>query len=453
MNPTHAYIALTAIALSLSACGSRETSSPPPAAETPTATEGPSAPSPSEPTPSEPAPSEPAPSATDGNASPHDDAAFAAASRAFAIDLWRARSGERGNAAVSPASLSLALAMAWGGARGDTAAQMARALRFPDDPSALHRAARAQLAKWNAPHDDYSLRVANRLFAKNGLPLEDAFVALTRDAYSAPIESLSFADLEAARARINAWVAEQTVDRIPEILPAGALDSDSRLVLTNAIHFRGTWQTGFMEGMTRPAPFHLDGGETVRVPMMGQAPSRYAYTADETAQVIELPYRGGDLAMIVILPRERGGLAALESALTVERLEGWIAALSRREIALSIPRFRIDPAGPIALKPTLQALGMQLPFEPAADFTGMSSPPSPQEMLYIDEVYHRAFVEVDENGTEAAAASAVVMTARGAGMPGGGPTVFRADHPFLFLIRDSRSGAYLFMGRVADPRG
>lgn len=168
--------------------------------------------------------------------------------------------------------------------------------------------------------------------------------------------------------------------------------------------------------------------------------------------LLELPYVGDELSMVIVLPSERDGLAAVEDGLTADRLEGWIAALAVRQVNVFLPRFRVDPPESVRLKDTLTAMGMPLAFTPAADFTAMSDPSDADERLYIDNVYHRAFVEVNEEGTEAAAATAVVMRARGGGGGPPDPPTFRADHPFLFLLRDRRSGAILFMGRVADPR-
>lgn len=386
-------------------------------------------------------------------ASAQDTATFARSTRAFAVDLWRQVRTREGNVAVSPASLSTALAMTWAGARGETASQMASTLHFGDDADALHRAAQAQIEAWNDPErETYELSVANRLFAQDGMPLEEDFVALTRDRYGAPVELVGFrSDPEQARQHINGWVSSQTHQRIDELLPEGSLDSLTRMVLTNAVYFHGDWQTQFDEDATSDRPFHLAGGEDASVPTM-QLTSRFGYAQQGGVSLLQMPYVGDELAMLFVLTAERDGLSSLEESLTVEQLDAWTEALSEQQVQVELPRFRVeDPAG-LPLKETLIAMGMPVPFSARdADFTAMSDPSDSAEQLHIDNVYHQVFVEVNEEGTEAAAATGVVMAARGAGGPPPRP-VFRADHPFLFLIRDVRSGTILFMGRVADPR-
>ena len=279
------------------------------------------------------------------------------------------------------------------------------------------------------------------------------FVALTRDRYSAPIEAVDFrTGFEPARLHINEWTASQTQDRIRDLLPPRSLNDLSRLVLVNAIYFRGTWRYRFPEDATRDQPFYPSAGAPAAVPTM-RITARLGFARPDGAQILELPYVGDELSMVLLLPNERDGLGALEQALTAERLSGWIGALQPAQVEVELPRFRIDPPASVPLKDTLRTMGMPIAFTPQADFTAMSAATTPDEQLYIDNVFHKAFVEVNEEGTEAAAATAVVMRARGGGAGAAPPTPrFVADHPFLFLIRDTRSGAVLFMGRVADPR-
>ncbi|HJL17077.1 MAG TPA: serpin family protein [Sandaracinaceae bacterium LLY-WYZ-13_1] len=383
-------------------------------------------------------------------ASDADTRAFAASTRAFGVDLWRRLRSRDGDLVISPASLSIGLAMTWGGARGETAHQMAETLHLGEDPGGLHRAAHAQLARWQDPRG-YELHVANRLFAQQGTPLEDGFVTLTRERYGAPIERLDFGQREATRARINAWVDERTRGRIDELLPSGSIDALTRLVLTNAVYFLGEWRTRFDADDTRDAPFHADGGGAHPVPTM-HVTERFRHARADGVQVLEMPYAGEALAMAVILPDARDGLGALEEGLSVERLDGWLEALRERQVEVALPRFRIEMDAPLQLKPVLREMGMPLAFTPQADFRAMSAPESPDEDLFIDDVYHRAFLEVNEEGTEAAAATAVVMRARGGPPTHDATPRFVADHPFLFVLRDLETGAILFMGRVTDPR-
>lgn len=380
---------------------------------------------------------------------------FATANDAFAADLWQRLRERDGNLAVSPASISVALAMTWGGARGDTARAMADVMHFGDDPAAFHRAASGTLAVWNDPdRTEYELAVANRLFAEQTYSWQPSFVALTRDRYAAPLEPVDFRGAaESARQDINAWVEDRTRDRIADLIPSGALDADTRMVLANAIYFRADWQAQFVANDTSDQAFHAPNG-AVQVPTMHQT-HRFAYGATDGVQLLEMPYRGGELSMLIALPEERGGLSAIEAQLGADTVDRWVDALSVRDVAVSLPKFRVDPAEPIALRDTLSAMGMAIAFDGStADFSGMADPDANEgRPLFIDDVFHKAFVAVDEEGTEAAAATAVVMSLESAAMPPQDLVRFTADHPFLFFIRDTRSGAILFMGRVADPSG
>jgi len=394
------------------------------------------------------------------DATPESTAALVQASNAFGLDLWARLREEEGNRVFSPASISLALGMTWAGARGETGEQMARVLHFGEQ-EAVHAAAAALLARWNDPgREQYELRVVNRLFGEQRYTFEQDFLALTRRRYGAPLEALDFSGApDPSRQHINAWVAGQTADRIRDLLPPRSVDSDTRLVLTNAVYFLGKWVSPFEPNLTRDADFHVAPGRTVQVPTMHRT-APFAYGEAPGLTLLEMPYRGEDLAMVFLLPNERDGLDALERGLSAEALSGWLAALSSdpapgslspTRVAVSLPKFEIDPASSTALKQTLVEMGMPVAFDRgAADFTGMANPPDPRERLHISQVFHKAFVRVDEEGTEAAAATAVVM-GRGAGPPPAQPKVFQADHPFLFLIRDLRSGMILFLGRVSDP--
>jgi serpin B len=382
--------------------------------------------------------------------------ALASAANSFSVELWRSLGARDGNLAVSSGSISLALAMTWAGARGETASQMAEKLHF-DDTGGLHGAAANLLARWNDPErDSYELRVANRLFGDRAFAIEKEFLALTRDRYGAGIEGLDFRGAaERSRSRINGWVAGQTRDRIRDLLPKSSIDEGTRLVLVNAVYFLGRWQAPFETEATSDAVFHRSGGEpTVRVPTMHRTGShRYAET--DELQVLELPYEGADFAMTLLLPRAVHGCSELEGQLSADQIARWIGALGYEPVEVAIPRFEIDPAEPLRLAGSLRAMGMELAFDPrAADFTGIAKASGSEDRLFIAEVFHKAFVKVDEAGTEAAAATAVDMGPTAAAPPFDEPPppkVFRADHPFLFLIRDVRSGVILFTGRVSDP--
>lgn len=356
-----------------------------------------------------------------------------------------------GNQIFSPASIAVALEMTYAGARGETAAQMGGVLGV-EEADALHEAAGNVLASWNDPsRSAYTLRVANRLFGERRFMFRQPFVDLTASMYSAPLEALDFVtNADRSRVHINEWVARQTNDRIRDLIPPGSIDGLTRLVLANAVYFLARWERPFEPNDTDRRPFFVAANRSVQAPTMQQSES-FRYAEVPGAQVLEMPYRGGEIAMTIVLPTERMGLAAIERELDADRLAKWIAALGKERVAVSLPKFRVEP-GSISMTDHLRALGMPLAFDPQrADFDGMAPRDASQDALYVSDVFHKAFVEVDEDGTQAAAASAVVMTMRSASMFARHSVVFNADHPFLFLIRDTRSGAILFMGRLVDP--
>jgi serpin B len=433
------------LALTL-ACGTSATSEPPaptpspePATQTPPTNEPAARPTPSEPT--DPSPAVPA--ATEDQA-----ALFARSVNAFGLDLWK-HVGE-GNQTLSPASVAIALDMTFAGARGETADQMARVLHVEGDRDAFHAAAGGMLVRWSAASDDLTLAVANRLFGHEGFAFEDPFLALTRERYGAPLERVDFSASEAARQHINGWVAQRTNDRIRDLIPPRAIDDQTRLVLTNAIYLLAKWAEPFPGHATRPATFHVNGTEARPVPTMHATGTR-RFAQVDGVRLLELPYRAGGLSMLFVLPDARDGLAAVERRLDAPTLERWASALTPQQTQVALPKFRVAPESSFALAEALKALGMPIAFDRgAADFTGMANPPSPADRLFVSQVFHKAFVDVNEEGTEAAAATAVVM-ARRAGMPMAPQAQFVADHPFLFFLRDTSSGAVLFVGRVVEP--
>lgn len=380
-------------------------------------------------------------------------AALVEASNAFAVDLWNRIRCQEGNLAVSPSSISLALAMTWAGARSETAGQMAEVLHL-EGREGIHEAAATLLYDWNDPsRTAYELRIVNRLFGEQSYRFEEEYLELVRRRYGAPLERIDFRYApEPSRARINAWIEQQTAERIRDLLSPGDVGELTRLILTNAVFFLGKWVKPFHEENTLQAAFRAPGLK-IRVPTMQQV-GNFNYCRKANVKILELPYRGGDFAMTILLPRAANGLPALEKRISTTVLDRWRADLQLRSVAVAIPRFTIDPASPILLKSTLAEMGMPRAFDrSAADFTGIADPPDSQDRLFIDEVVHKSYVKVDEAGTEAAAATAVLPTAtasRGLWTPK--PKPFRADHPFLFLIRDVRSRVILFVGRVTDPR-
>ena len=374
-----------------------------------------------------------------------DAKAVVAGNNAFAFDLYARLMGEKGNLFFSPYSVSTALAMTYAGARGDTAAQMAKVLHFDLDQAKLHPAFKTIINGLQAEREKrgYQLSVANALWGQAGFKFIDDFLALTKANYGAGLSTVDFKrDAESARKTINAWVEKQTQDKIKELIQKGILTPDTRLVLVNAIYFKGDWETPFKPANTRKAPFTLADGKTVDVQMMNQK-HEFKYMENESFQALELPYAGDELSMVIFLPRKADGLAEFEKSLTASNLAAWTPKLAQREVNVFLPKFRMTWY--FRLDKVLPSMGMVDAFDRLrANFSAMTT----QEALMIAAVLHKAFVDVDEKGTEAAAATAVIMAPKAA--PARAP-VFRADHPFAFVIRDVRSGSVLFAGRLSEP--
>ncbi len=374
---------------------------------------------------------------------------------AFAVALYGQLRTHSGNLFFSPESISTALGMAYAGARGETAAGMAKALDFRLPAARLNPAMGALLKQMNAAHESYQLAVANALWAGKGYELRADYLKQLHDNYGAGVEELDFKDAtEASRVTINDWVAKKTADKIQNLLAPGVLTPQTRLVLTNAIYFKGAWQATFDKEETKPEDFHLADGKTVKAELMHREGAGYRYADEGSFQELELPYQGMELSMVILLPREAGGLPGLEAQLTAAKTgaanaKKWIEDLHpERKVIVTMPKFKMTEE--FELQEPLTALGMGEAFDKGkADFAGMTDA---RPGFVISAVIHKAYVDVNEQGTEAAAATAVVMVGAMAAMrPPPAPPVFRADHPFVFLIRDNKSGGILFMGRVERP--
>jgi serpin B len=377
-----------------------------------------------------------------------------AGNNAFALALHKRLVEPGKNVATSPYSISTALAMVWAGARGDTASQMAEALHFTLPQSRFHPAYDALDLALEAPSTcsggctPFTLRITNDAWVQKGYPFVPAYLDTLAVSYGAGVRPLDFAaSPEASRQTINDAVARATEDRIRDLIPSGGIDPSTRLVLTNAVYFKGDWETPFLPEATRPDPFHLLDGSAVDVPFMnGHFSARVA--TQPAYDAIELPYRDSHFAMTFVAPNA-GTFDAFESAFDVAALASVDAAMTREEVAVSMPKFRLTWQK--RLNDALAALGMTDAFSSArADLTGIASPVPGDGTLHVSGVVHQAFVAVDEKGTEAAAATAVV--AGGGGAPPPPPIPVIVDRPFLFLIRDRTTGQILFLGRVVDPR-
>ncbi len=373
-------------------------------------------------------------------------AAAVTGNTAFAQDLWQRLRIEKGNLFFSPASISAALAMTHAGARGDTAKQIAKVFHFDAVPASdLHAAQGGLLASLgSASPDSPQLAIANRLWSQKGMALGADFQKTTKDHYGAGVELLDFNKApDPSRVTINNWVASHTNDKIKDLLAPGVITGDTRLVLTNAIWFKGKWATAFDKSATRDEPFATPGGSKKVPTMHATLNARYGETKDAT--IAELPYLSKDpdrrLSMIVVLPKDKDGLAKLEAD---PKLDAWVASLGHAKVDVALPRFKTTQQ--LSLGDTLRAMGMPDAFDGAkANFKGIND----TMPLWISKVIHKAYVDVNEEGTEAAASTAVVITTEGAAVEV--RKTFTVDRPFAFFIRDGRTGAILFLGRINDP--
>jgi len=368
---------------------------------------------------------------------------------AFAFELYGVLRQEEGNLFYSPHSISVALAMTYAGARGETAQQMATTLQFILEQERLHPAFNwldAELASRGEgaagqDGEGFRLNIVNAIWGQKDYEFLSDFLDVLAENYGAGLRILDFiTETEKSRLAINQWVSDQTEGRIKDLIPQGAIDALTRLVLTNAIYFNAAWEYPFDEDMTADGPFYLLDGGQVTVLMMKQTES-FGYTDGEGYQAVELLYDGDELSMVIILP-EDGQFEVFEEGLEAEKVSDIISGLQLAEVTLTMPRFEFDSE--FSLKDTLAGMGMPVAFSGAADFSGMTGTPN----LYISEVLHKAFVSVDEAGTEAAAATAVIVGETA--MPGH-PVEVTIDRPFIFLIRDIEMGAILFVGRVLNP--
>jgi serpin B len=394
----------------------------------------------------------------------------AKATNDLAVDLHRQLATADENLCISPYSIETALAMTFAGADGDTRTEMARVLHLGSDPgafasfSALQHSLEEMSAKttelvkqskkFGGPTEPITLNIANRLFAQKGYAFREAFLSLVKQNFGGAFEPLDFvANPAAATQHINKWVADQTRDRIRDLIPGGALDKTTRLVLANALYLKAPWASEFSQNATQPEPFHVHGGTPVDVPIMRKTDKHFGYAKHDGYTAVSLPYAGDDLQFLVLLPDDVNGLRALESKLTGEMLSQ-CAKLQTRDVDLHLPKFKLEPPT-ITLAEKFEALGMKTAFDKpkgSANFDKMA-PRTPRDYLYISQIFHKTFIAVDEKGTEAAAATAVAMMAGTAlRSPPPPPIEVKIDRPFLYAIQHVPSGVCLFLGRVTDPR-
>jgi serpin B len=375
-----------------------------------------------------------------------DRTAVVEGNNAFAFALFGQLRNRNGNLFFSPESISTALAMAYAGARGNTASEMAKTLHFTVPQPQLNPAMGALLSELNAVHDGYQLTLANALWAQQDYTFLDNFLQLLKTDYGAGLNQVDFKGAtEAARLTINQWVEQKTQDKIKDLLQPGTLAPSTRLVLTNAIYFKGDWQTQFDKTQTSDEDFYPSPAQTKKAAFMHRIGS-FNYFDGGSFQILEIPYKSKELSLVVLLPKDRNGLPALEQSLTASNMRQWLSQVAQLDkVIVALPKFKSTQQ--FELGATLGAMGMAQAFTGGADFSGMTG----KHDLAISEVIHKAYIDVNEEGTEAAAATAVGMRAMAMRGPVEQPPVFRADHPFIFVIRDNRSSSILFMGRMADP--
>jgi serpin B len=376
----------------------------------------------------------------------------------FALKLYGRLHDKPGNLFFSPYSISTAVAMAYAGARGQTEQQIANGMHFPiilaadpangskllPDRRRFHAGFGAVMEDLNSRTEKgaYELHVANALWGQSGCRFYKEYIELVETNYHGRLTEVDFIRAtERARETINAWVEKQTKEKIKDLIPPGALNQLTRLVLTNAIYFKGNWASRFEKKQTSQAPFTLTNGEKVNVPMMSQTET-FNYMQAEDFQVLEMPYVENELSMFIFLPKKFDGLSEFEKTLTSENVSQWLTKLRKTKVIVSVPRFKVTSE--FGLSEVLKSMGIKDAFSQQADFSAMSG----MKDLFISAVLHKAYVDVTEEGTEAAAATGIVVGVTSVQPP---PPAFRADHPFAFLIRDNRTGSILFIGRVANP--
>lgn len=368
----------------------------------------------------------------------------------FAFDLYHEVSGSDGNIFYSPYSISLALAMTYAGARNETENEMANVLHFTLAQDRLHPAmdsldlalrSRGQGAQ-GTNGEGFKLNIANAIWGQDGYQFQQAFLDVLAENYGAGLRIVDFQSApEQSRLTINNWVSDQTTNKIKDLIPQGFITTGTRLVLTNAIYFDAAWASPFDKHQTQDGAFHLLTGSDITVPMMRQTEA-VNYAEGDNYQAVEIPYDGNELSMVIFLPKS-GQFDSFEASLNSQTVNSIISGLSSEEVALTMPKFQFDSS--FSLKSTLSAMGMPQAFQPeVADFSSMTG----NQNLFISDVVHKAYISVDEAGTEAAAATGVIVGTTAAPV---GTTQFTLDRPFIFAIRDIATSTILFIGRVENP--
>ncbi len=386
--------------------------------------------------------------------SPSQASSTSAANNQFAVDLYSRYAEEKGaneNVFFSPFSISSAMAMVYEGAKGQTAQEIGNVFHFPTDIATLRSGYQNAFESINDGSSTYTLSTANALWVQNGYQLLSSYTNAVQTYYGGSITNLDFAnDPSVAVSTINQWVASKTANKIQNILSPSDVSPATHLILTNAIYFKGSWSAPFETSATQNKDFTTGSGTISQVPIMEQT-TNLAYADVGNAQMLQLPYEGDDVSMFVLLPKNND-LPTFEKSLRYQDISDWEGALQNQLVDVSMPKFKIETQE--QMSSDLEAMGMPTAFSPtAADFSGMAAIADPSQNLYISAVIHKAFIDTDENGTEAAAATAVIMATAAIAMPmpPPKPVIFNANHPFIFFIQENKTGNILFIGRVTNP--
>jgi serpin B len=375
------------------------------------------------------------------------------ANNQFAVDLYSRYASEKDsgeNIFFSPFSISSAMAMVYEGAKGQTAQEIENVFHFPADIAQVRSGYQSAFADINNSSGSYTLSTANALWVQNNYQLLGSYASAIKTYYGGSITNLDFInDPSVAVSTINKWVADKTADKIQNILSSGDVNALTRLILTNAIYFKGAWSDAFDKSATQEKDFTTGNSDHPQVPMMEQT-SNFAYVDTGNAQMLQLPYRGNDVSMFILLPKDNN-LSDLDSSLDYQKINNWEKELQDHLVDVSLPKFKIETEE--RMPPDLKAMGMPTAFSPTdADFSGIAPIKDSSQNLYVSDVIHKAFIDTDENGTEAAAATAVVMVEGAMEEPSlPKPIIFNANHPFILFIQEQQTGNILFFGRVANP--
>jgi len=383
-----------------------------------------------------------------GTLEPLGNLTFRNAINAFTFNFFKELSNDNTeNIFISPYSIFTALAMTYEGAEGDTADEMASVLSVEQDNASFHEYMKNLYELLNEQNEDYNISTANALWIKKNFQLLETYLSVIRDFYGGEATEVDFSNPEESAEIINNWVENHTNNLIQDLITPDVIDPLTALILTNAIYFKGVWRVQFDPINTTDRDFETNTEDTIQVPTMKLVDTEdvFYYTETDDLQILELPYTGDDLSMMILLPKNND-LSDIIDTIDDDSFLEWKESMIERNVDIYLPKYKVETK--YSLKPHLQQLGMNNPFTPIADFSGITG----GKDLYISSVVHKAYIDVNEEGTEAAAATGVVMVLTSNGRGGSSRITFDCDHPFLYLIQHTQTGTILFMGKVVDPQ-